>query len=67
LGQALQPNPRFLGIVLHKDLTLLDFSFFNIFYAKTIDPRHSAGYTASALLNAIIILPKLCLVLSQII
>jgi len=48
LGQALQPHPRLLGIALQKDLILLDLTFFfYIFYAKTIDPRHHAGYVTS--------------------
>jgi len=39
LGQALQLDPRLLGISLQKDLTLLDFSFFDIFMQeKKINP-----------------------------
>jgi hypothetical protein len=34
LGQALQLDPRLLGISLQKDLTLLDLSLFYIFYAR---------------------------------
>jgi hypothetical protein len=34
LGQALQLDPRFLGIFLQKYLTLLDLSLFDIFYAR---------------------------------
>ena len=47
LGQTLYPNPKLLGITLHKDLTLLDISFFYIFYIKTIDPRHRASNISS--------------------
>jgi len=52
LGQALQSYPRLLGIALQKDLILLDLNFFfDIFYAKTIDPRHRAGHVTSHSLN----------------
>jgi hypothetical protein len=34
LGQALQLDPRLLGIFLQKNLTLLDLSLFYIFYAR---------------------------------
>jgi hypothetical protein len=34
LGWTLQPNPRFLDIALQKDLTLLDFSFFFVFFRQ---------------------------------
>jgi hypothetical protein len=40
-----------LGIVLQKDLKLLDFSFF--FNLKKIDPQRSAGQTASVILKLI--------------
>jgi hypothetical protein len=48
LGQALQPHPRLLGIALQKNLILLNLIFFfDIFYAKTIDPQHRAGHVTS--------------------
>jgi len=34
LGQALQSNPRFLGIALQKNLTLLNLCFFIYFLCK---------------------------------
>jgi hypothetical protein len=34
LGQVLQPNPRLLGIVLQKNITLLDLNFFLIFFMQ---------------------------------
>jgi len=42
----LQPNPRFLDIALQKDLTQILF-FFDIFYAKQINPQHHAGHVTS--------------------
>ena len=36
LDQALQPNPKLLGITLQKDLTLLNLSFFIYFLYKKI-------------------------------
>jgi hypothetical protein len=32
----MQWNPKLLGIALQKNLTLLDFNFFNIFYVKKL-------------------------------
>jgi hypothetical protein len=47
LGQTLQPNPRLLGITLQKNLTLLNLSFFFIFFMQKKDPRHRAGHVTS--------------------
>jgi len=49
----LQPHPRLLSITLQKDLILLNLNFFDIFYAKAIDPRHHAGHVTSSSLYVI--------------
>jgi hypothetical protein len=55
LGQALQPNPKFLDITLQKDLTLLDLSFFLVFFIqKKINPRHRAGHVTSNKLDLVL-------------
>jgi hypothetical protein len=54
LGQVLQPNSRFFNIVLQKDLTLLDLSFFLVFFIqKKINPWHRAGHVTSFLLEPV--------------
>jgi len=43
-----------LGIALQQNLIFLNLNFFfDIFYAKSIDPRHHAGYVTSHFLSLI--------------
>jgi hypothetical protein len=48
---GIEAKPKTLGYSFAKDLILLNFSFFYIFYAEKIDSRHRTGHVTSNILK----------------